>query len=79
MVCNMSNNRPAKIDQLPVDVSRQDFSDGGIVSFVAILVCWELNMLCLFLARVTNYKCNNIVSPLRAVLVAQRHATNIGN
>ena len=55
-----------KKTHLRVDASRRDLSDGGLASFVTILVCWEINVVCLVWARITKYKCSDIVCSFRA-------------
>ena len=76
-MCNIFNNISSKIDQPPVDTSCQDLSGGGLGSFITILVCCEIHFLCLFLARVANYKCSNIVSIFRAVPAVWRHRAKL--
>ena len=54
LLCNIFNNGPTKKDPQPGDVSRRDLSEGGLGSFVTISVCWQIDVLWLFMVCVTT-------------------------
>ena len=56
ILCNFLKNRTQKIYQPQLGVSRRDLSDGGLGSFVTIVVRWQIDLEYTRMARATKYK-----------------------